>query len=493
VRPLSQDGLRAVLAALVIVLIVVPVGGGVWLGVVLGEAPCILCWSQRTSMVLMALAGLFVVRYGPRPRYIGTVVLLGAWGVFMSLRHASLHLARDVGQGFAAPYFGVHTYVWAGFIHWVVLGAVGALFLLLREDAPSYGPREPGRAGRFAIWLFMLVVAGNALQAFVTTGPPPFMGQADPVRFSLNPRHWVWLWGDELGGAISLRGPWAIPRPDPAAVEVDAGPAGGPLANLPVLDVERRVTITAPLDGQLTGLAYDSATSRFLAVTDHYGVYVLDGTLSRVEHHVVLDHQYSIDLTPLAGAAWMGDTLAVMSTNKSYVLLRPDPTADPDREWRHFTRSDGGVTELLRSRFATVRARMMYVLSLAYDRQADELITITVPSPRHRRLVVSRFARADRELSSEFEPRPASGLALSGPDRSLADYLVTGAAVADGKLYALSAAYSTLLVIDLRTKLVNEAYAVPGIQRPVGLAARGPELLVAQADGGIAVVSRPQR
>jgi hypothetical protein len=45
---------------------------------------------------------------------------------------------------------------------------------------------------------------------------------------------------------------------------------------------------------------------------------------------------------------------------------------------------------------------------------------------------------------------------------------------------------------DLRTKLVSEAYAVPGIERPVGLAARGPELPVAQADGRIAVVSRPQ-
>jgi hypothetical protein len=32
---------------------------------------------------------------------------------------------------------------------------------------------------------------------------------------------------------------------------------------------------------------------------------------------------------------------------------------------------------------------------------------------------------------------------------------------------------------------------VPGIERSVGLAARGPELLVAQADGRVAVVPRP--
>jgi disulfide bond formation protein DsbB len=488
---LSQDRLRTVLAWVVIVMIAVPVGSAVWLGLVYGESPCILCWAQRTSMVLIALVGLFVLRYGPRPRYIGMVVLLGAWGVFMSLRHSGLHLARDIGQGFAAPYLGAHTYVWAWFIHWVVLGVVGFLLLFLREDPPAYGPREPGRAGRFAIWLFLVVVGANAFQAFITTGPPPFIGQADAVRFSLNPKHWVWMYRDEVRGRISLRGSWTVPSPDPAAIEVDADPANGPLANLPVLEVTGRLTIDVPLDGRLTGLAHDPASGRFLAVTDHHGVYLLDSTLSRAEHRVLLDHQYSIDLTPLAGAAFVGDTLAVLSTNKSYVLLRPDPAADADREWRHFRETDGGVTEQRRSRFATQRARRMYVLSLAYDSQADELITVTVPSPRHRRLVVSRFARGDRLLSSEFEPQLGNGLTPSGPERSPADYVVTGTVAVDDMLYAVSAAYSTLLAVDLRAREIVAAYAVPGLVQPVGLAARGSELLVAQADGRIAVIERP--
>jgi len=68
---------------------------------------------------------------------------------------------------------------------------------------------------------------------------------------------------------------------------------------------------------------------------------------------------------------------------------------------------------------------------------------------------------------------------------------VTGAAVADGLLYVVSAAYSTLLVIDLRHQMVRGAYAVPGLERPVGLAMRGSQLLVAQADGRVAVVERP--
>jgi disulfide bond formation protein DsbB len=484
----AQDRVRALLAWVVIVLLAGPIGTAVWLGVAQGESPCILCWAQRTSMVLIALVGLFVLRYGPRPRYLGMAVLLGAFGTWMALRHSSLHLLRDVGQGFSVPILGVHTYVWSWVIHWTVLAVIGVLLLLLREHDAAGGAREPGRVGRFAMGLFVVVVAANAVQAFVSTGPPPFIGQSDPVRFSLNPRHWVWENG-ELAGRISLRGSWTIPRPDPSAVDPD--PAHGPLADLPVLAIKSWERLGVPLDGALGDLARDPVSGRVLAVTDRYGVYLLDSTMARVAHHVTLDPGWSIDLTPLAGAAFVGDTLAVLSTNKSHVLLRPDTAADAGLEWRHFLATDGGVTELRRSRFATMRARQQYVLSLAFDPAANEFITVSVPSPRHRRLVVSRFSRSDFLLSSEFLPELAPGLTLRGADRRLAEYVVTGAVVADGLLYAVSAAYSTLLVIDLQARRVRAAYTVPGLERPTGLAVRGAQLLVAHPDGRLAVLDRP--
>jgi len=487
---LSEERLRAILAWVVIVLVGGPVAGAVLLGVVDGDSPCILCWAERTSMVLIALVGLFVLRYGPRPRYVGIVVLLGAWGQFMALRHSALHLARDIGQGFSAPILGAHTYVWSWVIHGMVLLVIGALLLFLREVAATSEVRELRRVERVAMGLFMVVVGANALQAFASTGPPPFIGQGDPIRLSLDPRHWVWSLEELAPPTISWRGSWTVSAPDPAAVDPD--PAHGPLASLPTLTVSSWERIGVPLEGMLSGLARDPASGRFLAVTDRFGVYLLDSTLSRVLHHVVLDPGFSIDLSHLAGAAFLGgDTLAVVSTNKSWVLLRPDPHAAARLEWRHFRATDGGVTELGLGRFATVRARQMYVLSLAFDPSAQELITVSVPNPRHRQLVVSRFARADRALASEFEPRLAAGLSPSGPGRAPADYVVTGAAVADGRLYAISAAYSTLLVVDLREGVLRAAYAVPGLRHPVGVAVRGSQLLVALADGRIAALERP--
>jgi len=189
---ISEDRLRTILTWIVIVLVGGPVTAALMLGVLHGDSPCILCWAQRTSMVLIALVGLFVVRYGPKPRYLGMAILLGAWGTFMAIRHSALHLARDVGQGFPAAILGAHTYVWAWVIHVTVLVVIGVLLLFLRRIAPDEGIREPGRAGRFATGFFMIAVAANALQAFASTGPPPFIGQGDPVRLSLNPAYWVW-------------------------------------------------------------------------------------------------------------------------------------------------------------------------------------------------------------------------------------------------------------------------------------------------------------
>ncbi len=491
---LTQERLRGLLAWLVILLLAVPVGGALWLGVAHGESPCILCWAQRTSMLLIALVAVFVIRYGLRPRYLGMLVLLGAWGTFMALRHSGLHLARDVGQGFAGTILGAHTYTWSWVIHWLVLVVAGVALLLLRGSLIGGERAAPGRAGRFAMGLLVFMAGANALQAFVSTGPPPFIGQGDPVRLSLDPRHWVWGM-EELDGPVSWRGAWTIPQPDAAAADPD--PAHGPLTGLPSLPLRRWERITVPLAGRLSGLAFsqDSAgPARVLAVTDRYGVYVLDSTFSRVLHHVVVDPRFSIDVSALAGAAFLGlDTLAVLSTNKSYVLLSPVTRADPAREWRHFLETDGTLQELTRARFATVRARQMYALALAYDPAARELITIAVPSPRHRQLVVTRFDRGDLLLSSEFLPRLGPGLVPRDTGRGLADYLVTGAAVAEGTLYAISAAYSTLLVLDLPSRSITAAYALPGIQQPVGIGVRGGRLLVAQADGRVAVFERPLR
>jgi disulfide bond formation protein DsbB len=488
---MRRDLLYSALALAVLLLSAIPVGVAVFvLGFVYGDSPCVMCWEQRIGMALVALIGLFVLRYGPKPRYVGLAVLVAAWGVFMGLRHTAMHAARDVGQGFSTEILGAHTYTWALFIYWVCVAMMGLLLLLTRKEDIEERPRPLRPFDAFAGIVFLVVIAGNIVQAFASTGPPPFMGQSDPVRFSFDPIHWVWSLEEWSPAPVALRGRWSIDKPAGASPAPDG--AAGPIATPPSLAPLRQLKIGFRLQGTPTDLAYDAASNQFL-VTTQAGVYLADDTLAAVKRHTVIDVGYSVDLGRFGGAAFLdkGRVIAV-GENKSYVVLEPSDQADAHANFRYFLESFDQFSEVARSRFGTVRARMMYVLSAAYDPASRSVYTVTVPNNKVKRLVVSRFG-PDMVLSEEFVPALAdySGLALAAK-RTLDEYYVSGAAIADGRLYAISAAFNTLLTIDLARREVVAAHAVPGIAKPVGVAAKGGELYILGEDGRVWVVERPR-
>ena len=483
---MRRDALYTILALAVLALAVIPVGTAVFvLGFLYGDSPCVMCWEQRIGMALVALIGLFVLRYGPKPKYLGLAVLVAIWGVFMGIRHTGMHAARDIGQGFSAEILGAHTYTWALLIYWVCVATMGALLMLTRKEDLEDQPRTLRPFEALAGIVFLIVIAGNIVQAFASTGPPPFMGQSDPVRFSFAPKHWVWSLGEWSRAPVALRGRWAIDKPDLASVSAD--PAAGPIASPPTLAVKRQIKIGFALEGTPTDLAYDPATSRFL-VTTQQGIYLSDDGLATLDRYTVLDTEFSADLGRLAGCAFL-DKGAVMAVgeNKSYVVLKPSDKADADANFRYFLQSLDKFDELSRSRFGTVRARMMYVMSAAYDPATRSIFTVTVPNNK-----VKRFARRDMTLSEEFTPTlaPESGLALARK-RTLDEYVVTGAAIADGKMYAISAAYNTLLTLDLAKRTVVAVHTVPGIVQPTGIAVKGDDLYIVGESGAVWVVARP--
>ncbi len=78
---MRRELLYSILALAVLALAVIPIGIAVFvLGFVYGDSPCVMCWEQRIGMALVALVGLFVLRYGPKPKYIGLAVLIAHLG-----------------------------------------------------------------------------------------------------------------------------------------------------------------------------------------------------------------------------------------------------------------------------------------------------------------------------------------------------------------------------------------------------------------------------
>jgi disulfide bond formation protein DsbB len=486
-----DDALYTILALAVLVLSVALLGTSVFvLGFGLGDSPCVLCWAQRTGMTLVGLMGIFVLRFGPRPRYLGVSVLIAAWGIFMAVRHSAIHVARDIGQGFSIEILGAHTYIWSAFVFWICLLVMGLLLCTLADGGARRVTRTLRPLDRIAIRVFLVVVAGNAVQAFASTGPPPFVGQSDPVRFSLDPRHWVWSLEEWRPAPISWRGAWGVEKPDVSGVATD--PAAGPLDGLDPLPVKRRLRLAAAVRGPVTDLAWHDGAGRFL-VTTLQGVHLIDSDLRTVDRYTIIDPGFSVDMDQLAGAAFLdASTVMALSRNKSFVVLQPAGGAGAATNRRFFLESFGAFEELRRSRLSTVRARLMYVSSLAGDPGTESFYTLTVPNRRVTRLVVSRFDRRDFLLSEEFAPSvaAASGLQVR-TGRSIGELFVTGATVAGGRLYAISAAYSTLLTIDLASRSIVSAHAVAGIDRPTGLALKDHELYLIDAGGDVAVVDEP--
>jgi disulfide bond formation protein DsbB len=476
---------EVVLAFAVLALVVGPIGTAVFvLGFVQGDSPCILCWAQRTAMVLVAVAGLFILRYGPRPRYVGLAMLVATWGVYMGIRHSALHLARDIGQGFSLSILGAHTYTWSFFIFWATLVLVGGLVMALADGQPRRVLRELRRVERVAAWLLLVVIAANAAQAFASTGPPPYVGQSDPIRFSWNPAHWVWSLEEWRPAPVGWRGRFSIPRPEPGNVSTDT--AAGPIRGLPVLTMRPLPPLMMSGSGPVTDLGYDAGTDRFV-VTGDESITIMSGALDRVLRRVTVDPGYSVDVSRFAGVAFLDShTVMALSENKSYVVVRENDTVNQEATFRFFTDNSGRFEEMARGRFATVRARMNYVLSAAWDEPRASIYTISVPNPRSPRLVVSRFDRGDMTLSEEFLPtlNPASGLHLQ-TGRSVDEYVVTGAGFHEDRLYALSASYGTLLVIDPSTHRVVAARALSGSGRPTGVAIRDKMLYTVDASGGM--------
>jgi hypothetical protein len=112
----------------------------------------------------------------------------------------------------------------------------------------------------------------------------------------------------------------------------------------------------------------------------------------------------------------------VVGHNKSYVVLRPADTASAEANFRYFLDARDQFEEVSRGRFGTVRARLLYVQSAAYDAIGNSVYTATVPNNRVRRLVLSRFDRRDLTLSEEYLPVLSDSLrrALS-PERDLGE------------------------------------------------------------------------
>ena len=177
-------------------------------------------------MIAISLIALFILRYGLRPGYVAALLLMACWGMFNGFIHYSLDGTfggyLDIKQGFGLEILGAHTQLWVIVVDFCVIAFLAVIFLCSKNLGEIMKKSASGEYGEFLRYLplgkianliFIVTIAANCAQAFIVSGPPPYLGSSTPARLSLDPAKWFWE-KDHWQSALDFRFDWNPELPD---------------------------------------------------------------------------------------------------------------------------------------------------------------------------------------------------------------------------------------------------------------------------------------
>ncbi|EAU01029.1 disulfide bond formation protein B [Campylobacter curvus] len=452
-------------------IILLPVGiANLYFGYVLKDSPCTLCWGQREAMIFIGVMALFIVRYGMKARYLAMILIMAGFGLWQSFAHYGIHAMRDLDQGFGLAVFGIHTYFWAEVVFWAVVLLLGVIFFFapkfsaFDEELDGEKFRRFTKASLCAFVIATLIIASNVFQAFVSTGVPPYYGQGDPVRFTLDSKYIIW--SDEgyknHWKNISFLGKRDVKAPDyafaPASAELgvkfDNDPKNAPL------NTDKSLTIVSKneigIDKPLNSLAL--INGEFVA-SSKWQVFFTDENF-KVKDELEIDPYFSATIDPIVGVIpFMNDKFILMGSNKTLLRFAKNPNADETLQYADFVKGadkfEGQGKGLGRTRIDTVRAKFNHIVSIATD--GKYFYTATVPNNKDKnKFVISKISLDDCTLSGEFTPK-----ANLKEGKSLGELYVTSMSFEGGLLYALSKNHNVIVTIDPKSEEIVAAVAYP--------------------------------
>ncbi|CZE47691.1 disulfide bond formation protein B [Campylobacter geochelonis] len=453
-------------------IIALPVGiANIFFGYVFGDSPCTLCWGQRQSMIFIAISVLFILRYGLKFRYIAMLLIITGFGLWESFYHLGSHALEDVGQGFGLAILGLHTQFWAEVVFWAVVMILGIIFFFAPsvndfvKDMNNEKIRKLTTANIVAFWVFFIVVASNIVQAFVSTGPPPFLGQGDPVRYSWNSKYTVWsteTWGG-LWKNQSIMGKRDVNEPDLASkptkdIQFSSDYKSSPLVIDKVLNLVGKNELNLSLNAPISDMSFQN--DKMLITTEKQGFYIANKELSSIGSNLVLDPYFSATIGSLVGANYIDkDTIRLMGDNKTSADVKENPKADSVANFRFFTQGADKFDEVNgRNRLKTSRAKNYYILSMRSDGKYS--YAFSVPNNKYKKLILIEQLNKDGEVTAEYTPELASNVSLKD-GRALGELYITGSFVKDGLLYAVSKNFNTIIALDPKTREIKDVFGIP--------------------------------
>lgn len=488
----SERNFNFFMATAVLLILVIPVGiANIYLGYFIGESPCTLCWNERIGMIIIGILGIFILRYGLKMKYIAGVFISAAYGLLMTIRHTSLDgFAWDVGMGFGTSMFGAHTYTWGVFVYWAVIIVMSVLLIFVKNKqiakdltSDEIVCRKLNPYSKIVVIASFVIVLSNAFQAFFLTGIPPFSGKGEPERMSLNilqaKEKWTTGVWTRLQKSFSLTGRNVVDAPlvekesYPKKFSFNANPHEGPIADLnsklEILDTKKLPfkAIGIFQKGNASTLAYNKNKNEFVVGSTQAGFYFTDENFEKVTSSAILDKPNGYDIPLLVSSTFIDDMLVTTSYNKTLVAIEREnlDKIDSFKEWNTFRQTTGGLkTSWYRSRpvVLTIRAKKSYILSIAKDPNSKFLYMLSVPNEVNKNIILIKIDSTDNILSGESILKIDENLKLKS-DRSVHEYYITASEIQDDKILAFSKNFNTMLVIDIQSQKITNAYELPDI------------------------------
>ncbi|GAA9753844.1 disulfide bond formation protein B [Helicobacter pylori] len=439
-------------------ILIFPVGlANFYFGYVLKDSPCIFCWALRINMILIGAVALLVVRFGFKPKYIALLLLMAGSGLYEGFYYTGSHALEDVGQGFALPILGLHTQFWALFVFFSLVVFL-AVLLFFAPNTQLFKNYSLNTLQKSAFYIFFIVVGSNAVQAFISTGPLPYVGQSSPVRFSWNLKESVWSmenWNHLFPRSVLGRRDVGKPL-NLSALPKDNDDEHSPLDITTAVKRKKKEELFLKLNGAITDLSFNE--DKAILTTENQGLYLVGNDLKTIHSHMVLDSYYSATVGSFVGADFNEDeNIVIMGNNKTSVEITPNKNANALKNFPYFLEGANSFDEVERSRLKTSRAKNYYVS--AARRGAKFTYLITTPNKRYKDLIIISMLNSDKQVHGEFLLE--LGNAKLKEKRKLGELVISALALKDNKLYAFSKEFNTLLVIDPTKEEILEVYGLP--------------------------------
>ena len=163
------ESLMVALNTIALYLVLAVLLAAFYLQLAYNQLPCPLCLLQRIAFTLVAAGLIYNLKFGPRARGYGLILLSAALGGVTGVRQILLHIAPG-DPGYGMPVFGLHDYTWATIVFAVAIVATAVMLVFDKPLRTDPAPRTLGRGATIGIWLAIAITVAEAASALVECG-----------------------------------------------------------------------------------------------------------------------------------------------------------------------------------------------------------------------------------------------------------------------------------------------------------------------------------